>query len=146
MCPNTVRRLQSMLTALWPLPWAQIDTMPCAAGDPCKIPDQAIDSARTLRHRCCGECGGFLYVIYGDEDAKNDQEIHCIYPSCSSQGYNEDDDFVPLDLPVGKSKHKGGAVLSVMQNKKRSRPTIKERRRVWALHYRTCNCQLSLKS
>ena len=65
---------------------ARIDTMPCAAGDSCKLPHKALDSTSSSGHNCRGECGSLLHGVRGETDPESDREFHRICPSRGRRG------------------------------------------------------------
>ena len=60
------------------------DTMPCAAGRRCAVPDDTPGPPRFTNHQCRGVCGQYLHGNCGVVDPRGTSEIHRICHTCAT--------------------------------------------------------------
>ena len=65
------------------------DTMPCAAGRRCAVPDDTPGPPRFTNHQCRGVCGRYLHGNCGVVDPRGTSEMHRICHTCSTSRESE---------------------------------------------------------
>ncbi|CAB1112921.1 unnamed protein product [Ectocarpus sp. CCAP 1310/34] len=107
--------------------------MPCAAGDPCTVPDDTPGPPHFTIHKCSGVCGQYLRGICGVVDPLGTTEVHRICHTCAASRERETSGAGTAGAQPEKSGSSEAKDVDLVEqgevdsSRKRQRPRLRRR-------------------